>query len=516
MVHELFHLQQFAHNDRLHISARYDYERDMPVGPTNRWFVEGSAVWAETFYLRDSGISGTVHAEWLGGAQGTPFSLLSDRPLTRAYEAYVWSLYLEQERGRQAVFDTWRNLRGLFSYAEILRKINEALPFATFTDHAVRVLNAVLPGEPITPRFVDLDPSFPDNQQPPLGSLRRSEELTCSGVVIDYRDWYQSHVREVPVPAGVPRLSARYNRVRVGADVAGEVVLEISEELRGDPAARLEVLVRDLDDAGYRRQPIELTQKEHKFSNLADLYVVLTNVGWEDEDHLVVGQVRVRAAECLDPLIMQLRFRGTYSGPGVNRFTSERADIDWTAEVKIHTGPPQPTLPLGVAPEEYFYPSEGSTFRLSGASTWEACGDDGGCTWRTESFHGEGSLIEDGFRRPRIQVEDGQIRLQAEESAPVTITTREWNNSAVRRDVTWTHEREWDLDCLHGGVWWDWNTGWRRSPSRPIEGTWTDDTKSAIRFDCDEQWEPQIYPEDGSTGHATFTAHGTVQVQPPQ
>jgi hypothetical protein len=99
------------------------------------------------------------------------------------YAAYIWFLFLEQEKGPPAIAQIFRDLEHIApgDVEGAMSVIDAQLPFAPhFRDFAVRNLNLnLLPGDPISPSYDDLDPVFPDNYPPPMtvGELRSASLL---------------------------------------------------------------------------------------------------------------------------------------------------------------------------------------------------------------------------------------------------------------------------------------------------------------------------------------------------
>lgn len=164
VVHELFHALQRAHHAYLDA----------------QWWVEGSAVWAASYYVRND--SARLHAARLPLRQNSKFSLATPRSVDDLgpYGAYLWPLYMEQEAGADAIFDTWEGLRSLPKGADneqVIQVIGTQVDLPShFAEFTMRTLNAKLDGDPIATRFVELDSHFPDGLRPKMALLDVEKE----------------------------------------------------------------------------------------------------------------------------------------------------------------------------------------------------------------------------------------------------------------------------------------------------------------------------------------------------
>ncbi len=87
LIHEFFHVLQFAHN------ANIVHEGSGDIN----WYVEASATWAETYY----GCTSTVHQDWFPDFQrvstSKPVSLQAAVPTSHPYSSYIWPYFMQQE-----------------------------------------------------------------------------------------------------------------------------------------------------------------------------------------------------------------------------------------------------------------------------------------------------------------------------------------------------------------------------------------------------------------------------------
>jgi hypothetical protein len=108
------------------------------------------------------------------GKIGTPAS-------QNSYMAYIWPYFIQQEKGASTIGTIWTNLETAGTdWTAGLNVIDQVLPFKdNFHRFALRNLNlALLPGNPIDPRYVNLDPNFPDNTLPIIDNSNPNLELT--------------------------------------------------------------------------------------------------------------------------------------------------------------------------------------------------------------------------------------------------------------------------------------------------------------------------------------------------
>lgn len=95
--------------------------------------------------------------------------------------AYIWPFFIQQEKGPLSIASIWKSLEGVGTdWSAGLNVIDQVLPFKdNFHRFALRNLNlALLPGNPINPRYVNLDSNFPDNTLPMIENSNPYLELT--------------------------------------------------------------------------------------------------------------------------------------------------------------------------------------------------------------------------------------------------------------------------------------------------------------------------------------------------
>lgn len=162
LVHELFHVLQYTHNSALGRS----------------WYYDATAEWAASYYVRHD--SARLHEVRLPIKQDQPWTHLWEYDGLFRYGAYVWPLFMEQQVGAEAIFATWRELDSAPASAAtdwIFAAIDTQLDVQqNFPEFVMRMLNADLPGNPVSPRFSELDSHFPDGRLPRIVARTLDDE----------------------------------------------------------------------------------------------------------------------------------------------------------------------------------------------------------------------------------------------------------------------------------------------------------------------------------------------------
>jgi hypothetical protein len=176
LSHEYFHVLQYAHNWEIGFGFKgTPYTSDFDVlSFVEAWFVEASADWMKSYIWRDrlsaDEMQAYLHYRFTQNFQGVDVSLVLSTPqsstlLSHSYASYVYFLFLEQRLGAQAIGDFWRDLEDVEAddFTRMTEVLDEQLPFKeNFRDFAVQNFNLELqPGDPIEPRYQDIDPTFP-------------------------------------------------------------------------------------------------------------------------------------------------------------------------------------------------------------------------------------------------------------------------------------------------------------------------------------------------------------------
>ncbi len=257
LAHEFFHTLQEAHNYEILFGFKGSpYSSDFDtILFAEFWFVEATANWVVSYLYRDtmdpSVMYMNLHAYYLQGF--LPFDVPvyhSPRQWTpeyyHIYGAYVYFLFLEQEVGPQAIADLWVALEEVEAddFDRTLAIIDGLLPFAdNFREFAVRNLNRdLLPGDPISPSFRDLDLTFPEDQPPPMRNLGADEILTSQDVDAEPLLFHES----------IPSLAAHYYTFTPESDVR-QVTLDFSG-LAPDVALDVDLLVKIREGEWERRK----------------------------------------------------------------------------------------------------------------------------------------------------------------------------------------------------------------------------------------------------------------------
>lgn len=269
VVHELFHVLQYAHHARL----------------SERWYYDASAEWAASYYVRDD--SAPLHRRWLPVAQNNTILSLTSEAGEMPYAAYLWPLFMEQEEGADAVFASWRTLGKAskdMSDGTVIDAINQEIDIeGKFADFSMRVFNAALAGDPIRPRFVNLDTQFPDGDLPKLPKVTLKEQPE----EIDYEMRtglsYAFHEVEVVPPAGTPS----------GNGVLVNVSGLVSTDSGKTPT--LEAVVRG-PDGDYRRKLISYVGDGTDVCVNEEMFLVFSNTS-KDFIDIADGVIEMRIIE---------------------------------------------------------------------------------------------------------------------------------------------------------------------------------------------------------------------------
>lgn len=176
LSHEFFHVLQYAHNWEIGFGFKgTPYTSDFDIlSFVEAWFVEASADWMKSYIWRDrlsaEDMQSYLHYRFTQYFQGVDVSLVlstaqSSTLLSHSYASYVYFLFLEQRLGPDAIGDFWRDLEDVEAddFDRMTEILDEQLAFKeNFRDFAVQNFNLDLqPGDPIIPRYQEVDPTFP-------------------------------------------------------------------------------------------------------------------------------------------------------------------------------------------------------------------------------------------------------------------------------------------------------------------------------------------------------------------
>jgi hypothetical protein len=254
LIHEFFHVLQFAHNAEFSMREAPIASGSSAAVRQQHWFAESSAQWAEAYFERKvPGLSAPrvsyldVHRLFKQYFLPSKEPLNAPGPNAHAYSAYIWSYFVEQETGNPDFMKhIWDGLDSVSTFEEADRVIDGVFPFDThFKRFALRNLNTeFLPGDPLpkNKRYVDQDPDqFKDDRvTPPYeeGELKADQ---------DY-----SH------DFNLKNLSAAYLHLHV--DLSGGAVSKVVFDAAAlTPAAALDIQALVLTKDGWLAQPLTMT-----------------------------------------------------------------------------------------------------------------------------------------------------------------------------------------------------------------------------------------------------------------
>ncbi|WP_162802731.1 hypothetical protein [Ornithinimicrobium avium] len=499
VVHELFHSLQYAHHANV----------------ADRWFDEASAVWSEIFYVPER--SAAVHEEWLSDLQDSAVSLVAEVPGTQRYAAYLWPLFMHQERGAEWIFTTWTALESSGDEpGAVISAIDDVTSVsAIFSDFVVRMLNADLPGDPITPRFESLDPHFPDGSTPGMPT-----------VVLEPGQ-FASVLGDDPIPG----LGYRYLRVSLPGSEDEDVAVEITGDLAradGEQPSVAALVRTERADHRYHRQSVDLDRTSLCASG--ELLLAISNTSLDAADS-TSGQLTVERAKeprC-DGLAgdVTISLTGDYHSPPDQIPVPDRAQAHLRGVLHVAVGKPVPGE-LSTSPD--YHPNAGSRWTMVGEHEYEACVGPSadpciGARTTTQELSAD------------VEIDADSVGVGTGEDGGWTVTSSDYvridltadgpvlraeipieRRTTVRRpdipDETSTDTVMWSVSCPVEGRFWLGGPGDRFAMpggTGGLPGRWTDD-RSELTFDCKSTWQPRTYDSDvGETGQVTVLVSGTLR-----
>ena len=174
VIHEFFHIQQYAHNADLRFRTLPGFGGMGNAPESSWWYIEASANWAEAHFdrvINNWGANGRqafagVYNPWFldGFQKRNPSIKLNDQSGQRPYEAFIWPYFMEQRAGAGAPAQVWVAVESAATHREADDAMDQAFPFGggddNFREFAVRGVNIPLDDAlPQDRRFVNLDPS---------------------------------------------------------------------------------------------------------------------------------------------------------------------------------------------------------------------------------------------------------------------------------------------------------------------------------------------------------------------
>lgn len=286
IVHEFFHILQYRHNTQL---------RGIPLrlpDDTNDyfpfWFSDASATWAEAAFLPETADE-VVHPRFADTFQHSVLSL-HDPDDDQRYAAYIWPLFVEQERGAAAIAAIWRDLRSAGEDWDAAHEIlNRHLPFDTyFRRFARRNLNSRFdsaPG-PLDPLYDKVSKGFPVEVKPfPL--------LPWMGPDLPASD------EAISIPTELRAVKAAYYRFSPADDVQ-QVEFDLSS-LAPSEFLRMDAVIH-LRSGRWRLIEVDAHQPSLKLcrsrpdEDFDEAYVILSNHAIQPRDE-VKGTFTVMASD---------------------------------------------------------------------------------------------------------------------------------------------------------------------------------------------------------------------------
>ncbi|MGV8940807.1 MAG: hypothetical protein ACOH1P_04610 [Lysobacter sp.] len=499
VVHEVFHLQQFAQN--------------VDILPAVSWFMESTATWAEIhFGPRDHRCAYEWH---LPNMQGSPLELTATVPHKHQYQAHVWPLYMQQHAatGADSIFSVWESLADSAPHLaaeHLLQYIDRHVPWQQhFPRFAAQLLNLRLAGDPIAPYFTDVDRLFPANLTPDLKALNRQHRLPAGGdPVLDYSGW-----KGEPRAPGVPGLAYRYDRIVIDPRTLPKswgIKLTPDEKLKATGAAGwMELLIREKEGT-FRRVAVDPTAGG-EWCDVREMVVILSvpNATGRVEGTMTAS---IEAAP-LCALNGDLKFNvsGDYKSPILQLPAPDTATLQVTGNLVVKLGPaqerpkdgarvPPPALRKRYGlpePEmERFYPDAGSQWSVNGSLVESTCVRRSfDCVPRdaTEFTSGDPSKI-----KLEVIEADGQLTLVGSLPVVKTVTPHLPSGQKVR-----TTQTSWQLVCHGrggfgaslasdvGSVFLSGTRGSTPLGGRRVRG------KNTVEVHCDNTWSSYRYQGDG-------------------
>jgi len=140
LAHEFFHVLQMSHNEG--IGWQVGSIAGQKVWQEN-WFVEASATWAESQYVRDCATQ-EVYPRFTGfqSDDASLIGLQASDPFLHKYHAFIWPYFMSQQSGPLVVPEIWKALEGKKTWDDIREAIDARVSFHDqFREFAVRNLD---------------------------------------------------------------------------------------------------------------------------------------------------------------------------------------------------------------------------------------------------------------------------------------------------------------------------------------------------------------------------------------
>jgi hypothetical protein len=290
LIHEFFHVLQFAHNFR-----------GTHRGEESHWFVEATAVWAEIVY--DPPNSERPHG-WFPFFQNRAVGL-EDPEEVHQYAAYAWPFFMQQEQTKSAVLGAWSAIDPVNSgdFKGVTDKIDGELGFKdNFRNFAVRNLNYETILKPADEKtYADADGNFWKDHPP---------THMDSGKVVPGEPYVAS--------TDAPPLAADYYSIEITAP-ARDVTISIAGV---NPQAQVDgdALVH-FAGGGWERRPVtgqlEFCRDDEDIDHVI---LVVSNHGREGS---LSGEIEASARDTCN---RELHFGGTLTWEETTRFATPNSE----------------------------------------------------------------------------------------------------------------------------------------------------------------------------------------------
>ena len=277
VVHEFFHVLQFAYNRKITLVAGANGRED------EFWYTEASAVWGESNFARETSAT-EVHKRFARAFQKSVSSLHRSGAGQQMYASYIYPFFMQQRTGSAAVVQqSWNALKNAVDFDDANTKLAGVFDYDTnFRLFAVENYNADLPGVlDAGKRYKALDANFPDGVTPALAdeqTLSAKVDLTPTVNVAPLRALYFKYRVE---GNAIKKVVFTFDQITVrdGLDIDGLVKIQGQNWKKEDYGARSQVKFC-LDDPAQQ---------------LTDMILVLSNHSLP-LDRLVTGNLRVEAS----------------------------------------------------------------------------------------------------------------------------------------------------------------------------------------------------------------------------
>lgn len=298
IIHEFFHVLQFAHNAQI---LSQDW-----------WYTEASAHWSEAYFDR-------IHAPWVlgqtpvgraaydevyepwfvdGFQKRAPTVRLNEPDDERQREAFIWPYYMQQvsASSETPAGAVWTALEGALNPRAADAAIDSVFPFATkFREFAQRALNVPLdPGDAMAAsrRFVALDPAS-------NGGFRSADDKKPITQVIEL-----SEATLDAIAVGVTGLAAQYALIKVTGESIRRVEIDFTDLLAIAGGLGVDVDgYEKIKDRDWQHRDLNAEAKlvyclDDPTEDLEELHLVISNHTLDGEPAVVGVPIKASSAPC--------------------------------------------------------------------------------------------------------------------------------------------------------------------------------------------------------------------------